>query len=481
MMTYCRILAVALFAVSTATCFSLHAEEELLQRFAELRSTDDLDAMAKRRFIRALVVYSKTFYFIDRGRERGMIAEGLQLFEKQLNEQINRKRKVPHVHVVAVPVSRDQLVPWLLEGRGDLAATNFTVTPERLKEVDFSRPFYENAKEIVVTAPGVPMPLDIDDISGEEVYVRRSSGSYESLLRLNEYLDRTGRSPARIELMDDRLEDEDLLEMVNAGMIPRVVVDDYNARFWSKIFPEMQINRDVFVNRGGQIAWAMRKDNPQLKAAVDAFVARHRIGTMPYNDAYKRYFSTTRWVRNATSSRELRKFDATIGLFRKYGERYGFDYLMLGAQGYQESGLDQNKRSEAGAIGVMQVLPQTAHAMQVGDVRKLEPNIHAGVKYLRQLADRYFDAPEIDAFNRMLFAFAAYNAGPTRIAQLRVETKRSGLNPDLWFNNVERTVARRVGNETVQYVANIYKYYIAYSLVERHAYERNQIRGTLVP
>ncbi|PWT73892.1 MAG: hypothetical protein C5B46_04865, partial [Proteobacteria bacterium] len=335
-MTSFRILAVALLTVSTAAGWPAHANEELLQRFAELRSTDDLDAMAQRRFIRALVVYSKTFYFIDRGRERGMIAEGLQLFEKQLNEQINRnrKRKLAYIHVVAVPVSRDELIPWLLEGRGDLAATNFTVTPERLKEVDFSRPFYENASEIVVTAPGVPTPLDIGDISGEEVYVRKSSSSYESLLRVNEYLDRTGRSPARIELMDDRLEDEDLLEMVNAGMIPRVVVDDYNARFWAKIFPDMRINRDVVVNGGGQIAWAMRKDNPQLKAAVDAFVARHRIGTMPYNDAYKRYFGTTRWVRNATSSRELRKFDATIGLFRKYGERYGFDYLMLGAQGY---------------------------------------------------------------------------------------------------------------------------------------------------
>lgn len=478
-----RVLLSALVAMLAAVRAPAFAEEELLERFSTLRSTDDLDVMAKRRFVRALVVYSKTFYFLDRGRERGMIAEGLQAFEKQLNEQLNRKRKhkIAHVHVVAVPVSRDQLVPWLLEGKGDLAAANLTITPERLKEVDFSRPFYENAAEIVVTAPDAPAPLGIDDLSGQEVCVRKSSSYYESLVRLNEYFGPKGRPPVQIELMDERLEDEDLLEMVNAGLIPRVVVDDYNARFWSKIFPDMRINQDVAVNRGAQISWAMRKDNPQLKAAVDAFVARHRIGSMAYNDAYKRYFGTTKWVRDATSKRELRKFDATVGLFRKYGERYGFDYLMLGAHGYQESGLDQSKRSGSGAIGVMQVLPQTAQSMKVGDIHKLEPNIHAGVKYLRQLADRHFDLPGIDTFNRTLFAFAAYNAGPTRIAQLRAEAKRAGLNADQWFNNVERIAAKRIGNETVQYVANIYKYYIAYSMVQRSAYERDRARGTLAP
>jgi len=130
---------------------------------------------------------------------------------------------------------------------------------------------------------------------------------------------------------------------------------------------------------------------------------------------------------------------------------------------------------------VMQVLPQTAQSMKVGDIHKLEPNIHAGVKYLRQLVDRHFDLPGIDTFNRTLFAFAAYNAGPTRIAQLRTEAKRAGLNADQWFNNVERIAAKRIGNETVQYVANIYKYYIAYSMVRRSTYERDRARGTLAP
>jgi len=182
-------------------------------------------------------------------------------------------------------------------------------------------------------------------------------------------------------------------------------------------------------------------------------------------------------VNSPVSERERRRFLETVALFKKYGEEYGFDPLMLAAQAYQESGLDQRKLSARGAVGVMQVMPETARAMKVGDIHRLEPNIHAGVKYLRELADRHFPDSGLDAFNRTLFTFAAYNAGPTRISSLRHEAQQSGLNPNSWFNNVEQVAARRIGRETVQYVANIYKYYVSYSLLERQLRTREQARG----
>jgi membrane-bound lytic murein transglycosylase MltF len=461
-----------------AACTPAAAEKALLERFDKVRSTDDLDRMAQRRFVRALVVYSKTFYFFDRGRERGLVAEGLAAFEKHLNTQLSRKKKHPYVHVVAVPVSRDQLIPLLLDGRGDLAAVDVIITPERQKLVDFSDPFYSDAAVVVVTAADVPAPVTLEDLSGQEIYVGRSSSRYENLVQMNRSFRAQRRKPAILRLTDERLEDEDLLEMVNAGLIPRVVVYDYNARFWGKVLPDIRVYPDIAVKRGAEAAWAFRKDSPQLKEMVNSFVAGHKIGTLLYNDAYRRYFKTTKWVKNATSARELDKFRATVELFKQYGERYDFDYLMVAAQGYQESGLDQKKRSPRGAVGVMQVLPSTGRLMKVGDVHKLEPNIHAGVKYLRELVDDHFDDPGIDSVNRTLFAFAAYNAGPTRIAQLRAEAARSGLDPNQWFNNVERVAAKRVGNEPVRYVANIYKYYIAYSMVEQRSREREQARGS---
>jgi membrane-bound lytic murein transglycosylase MltF len=453
----------------------VHAESALIDTFHNLRASDDLDGMAKRRFVRALVVYSKTFYFIDRGRERGLAAEGIQQFELHLNQHLKRTRPNQRVHVVAVPVSRDQLIPWLLQGKGDLAVANLTITPLRREQVDFSIPFYRNASEILVTAADVPAPLSLDALSGEEIVVRRSSSYYESLLQLNESLAASKLAPVRLTPADERLEDEDLLEMVNAGLIPRVVIDDYKAKFWAQLFPNLRVYPGLALSTGGEIAWALRKDSPQLKAAVDSFVRKARLGTALYNDAYRRYFGSTRWLKSATSGKELAKFRATVDVFRKYAQTYEFDYLLLTAQGYQESGLDQTKRSPVGAVGVMQVMPATGKLMQVGDIGKLDANVHAGAKYMRQLVDLHFDDPGIDALNRTLFAIAAYNAGPTRIAQLRKTAAKRGLDANQWFNHVERIAAERIGRETVDYVANIYKYYIAYSRVEARQQERAQV------
>ncbi|HET9474088.1 MAG TPA: lytic transglycosylase F, partial [Steroidobacteraceae bacterium] len=420
--------------------------------------TGDYPSLAERRAVRMLVVYSKTFYFIDKGQQRGITYDmGMEL-EKYLNAA-NKDRTRP-IRVVFIPVARDKLLPALAAGVGDVAAGGLTITPERSKLVDFTAAGADNISEILVTGPDVTAPSSVDELSGRSVYLRASSAYHESLVALNARLAAAGKPPVEIVAADESLEDEDILEMVNAGLVDATVVDSYVADFWKEIFPDIRPQPGVVLRSNAQIAWAIRKDSPEFRKALDGFIAKNRMGTMTGNMLFKRYLKNTRWAKGATNKEDLRRFTELTGYFKKYATQYDFDWLLLAAQGYQESRLDQSTRSPVGAIGVMQVMPTTAGDKNVAikDIHLTEPNIHAGVKYMRFLVNQYFDEPGIDRVNRHLFAFAAYNAGPNRITRLRGETAKQGLDPNKWFNNVEVVVAQDVGRETVQYVSNIYKY-----------------------
>jgi len=431
----------------------------------------DLDEMAERRTIRALVTYSKTHYFFDGPTQRGLAYEALKAFEKELNRKF--ETRALEIHVVFIPVARDQLLPALAEGRADLAAANLTVTPEREEIVDFSTPIVDGVEEIVVTGPAGPELETLEDLSGEEVWVRPSSSYRESLEALNAELELADLPPVAVRAADERLESEDLLEMVDAGLVGITVVDRHIGEFWDQVFDRIELHDEIVLRQGGEIAWALRPSTPELRAAVDAFLANHRLGTFFGNVMAKRYLQHNRWVRNPVAEGELAKFEEKAELFRKYSERYDFNWLMVAAQAYQESRLDQGAISPAGAVGVMQLLPTTAAAppIEIPNVWELEGNIHAGIKYLRHIVDTYFDEPGIDPPNRMLFAFASYNAGPTRIARLRREAAEAGLDPDRWFYNVERLAAQEIGRETVRYVSNILKYYLAYRTVHEELAE----------
>jgi membrane-bound lytic murein transglycosylase MltF len=436
--------------------------------------TGDLDGMVKRRQIRALVVFSRTQYFVDKGRQHGTAYEALRAFEDRLNAQ--RKLKHLKVHVLFIPTSRDDLVPALLEGRGDIAVGALTITPERLKQVDFSVPTYRGVNEIVVTGAKAPALGSVDDLSGKEVFARRSSSYWEHLEALNARFKQEGKAAVKLRAVPETLEDEDLMEMVNAGLVSLVVVDDYKAELWAKIFPGLRLHPEVAVHRDSELAWAIRKGSPLLKAELDRFVATHGQGTAFGNTVIKKYVKSTKFVKGATTPEEMTKFQRVVQLFRKYGDRYELDYLLVLAQGYQESRLEQNAKSRVGAVGIMQIMPATGKELKVGDIKQLEPNIHGGVKYIRFMMDQYFADEPMDRLNKGLFAFAAYNAGPGRVGQLRKEAARRGLNPNLWFNNVEVIAAERIGSETVTYVSNIYKYYIAYKLVTEEEAERRKAR-----
>jgi membrane-bound lytic murein transglycosylase MltF len=440
---------------------------ELHENYTQLLGPhlDDLDAMLKRRVIRVLVVQSKLFYFIDQGQQRGVTYDALKMFEAELNKKFKTGNLL--VHVVPIPVARDKLLTELAAGHGDMAAAGLTVSAEREQVVDFSAPFAEGGKEIIVTGPSAPEIKSLNDLSGQQVWVRKSSIYHQSLEDLNRTLKSAGRAPIDIRTADEHLEDEDLIEMVGTGLLPMTVADKYLANFWTQIFDKAKAREDLTVHVGGRLAWALRKNTPQLKAVVDEFVKTHKMGTRSGNILLVKYLKDTDWVKDATDRNELAKLEPMIDAFRRYGNQFDFDPLMVAAQAYQESGLDQNKRSHVGAVGVMQVMPTTASDKRVNvkDIEKLEQNILAGTKYLRLLEDDYFNDPGISKVDKMLFTFAAYNAGPARIQGLRRDAPKQGLDPNKWFQNVEIMASRRIGRETVQYVSNIYKYYLAYQLV----------------
>ena len=285
--------------------------------------------------------------------------------------------------------------------------------------MDFSDPVNRNVSEIVVTGPGADPIASVEDLSGKEVYVRKTSSFYESLEKLNAEFAKTGKAPVKVRLAPENLETEDILEMVNAGLIKITIADSHIAEFWKKVLPKIVIHPEAAIRTGGEIAAMIRKDSPLLKQELNAFIARYPEGSATRNQMLQKYLKNTKFVKDATSKEEMAKFERTVEFFRKYGDKYDMDYLLMMAQGYQESRLDQNAKSPVGALGVMQVMPATGKDMGVGDITEIEPNIHAGVKYIRFMVDQFYEKEPMDKLNKGLFAFAAYNAGPGRISQLR--------------------------------------------------------------
>lgn len=429
----------------------------------------DLPGMYDRRVIRVLTTYSKTFFFIDKGTQRGLTHDIFIEFERNLNKRLAKEDKLTHRHlrvrILFVPVTREHLFTALNDGMGDIAAANLTVTPAREALVAFTDPIYPNATELLLSGPSAPQIDNLEQLSGKTVFVRFSSSYYDSLVTLNTRFAKESRPPVILEPALESLEDEDLIEMLNAGLIPFIVVDQHKATFWKQVFPKIEIHDNIVLRDHAQIAWAVRKDSPQLLALLNNFVKENKIGSTLGNTLFLRYLKNAKYVKDATSEEGRRKFLMMVELFRKYGKRYNVDWLLMAAQGYQESRLNQAVRSPIGAIGVMQVMPSTGKQLDVGDIRKLEPNIHAGVKYMRWMIDQYYGDEPMTPLNKALFSFASYNAGPARIARLQAETKKRGFDPDVWFGNVENLAAEKIGAETVNYVSNIYKYYVAYRLV----------------
>lgn len=416
----------------------------------------DYSAMKKDKVVRVLVPYSITGYYLNNGAEKGIYFEYMRELEKFINR--STKKEINKTRIVMIPTRRDELIDGLVGGFGDLAVAGLTITPSRLEQVDFTDPVLLDVAEVVVTDSGAADLQSVSDLSGLEIHVRESSSYFDSLNAINKRLEAKGHAAVKIVAVNESIEDEDLLEMVNTGIVPATVVDDYIARLWSDEFKNTKVHGSFFVRSGAEIAWAFRKDSPELKSEVNAFIKKVKPGTKLGNILLKRYFSDVDRLVNPKALAYREKLKNLRTLFETYGKKYDIDPMLLAAQAFQESRFNPTARSRAGAVGIMQLLPSTARDKNVNikNFESLEGNIEAGAKYMRFLADHYFGDASISEFNRILFAFAAYNAGPNRVARVR----KKADNPEVWFDSVEWQVARAAGVEPIRYVKNIYIYYV---------------------
>ncbi|MFA5182115.1 MAG: transposase [Syntrophales bacterium] len=439
--------------------------------------TGDFDKMLEHRRIRVLVPTSRTLFFTDKGQERGLIGDAMRDFERYLNKKYAKRLGKRPLTVFIVPETRDALLTGVAKGLGDIAAGDITVTEERLKTVDFVAPDeIPRASEILLTGPKSPAVAKIDDLAGKTIHVRKSTSYFESLMSVNNRLKKERHPQIKIALVPDALEDEDLMEMLNAGLFEFLVVDNRIAKLWAQVLPNIKLREDIVFRSGGKIGWAIRKGSPKLEVEIMDF---YRNFIKKYNIMESRlaqYHKRIKQIQDPTGTAEWKRFEQTIGLFKKYGEKYKFDPLMLAAQGYQESTLDQNKRSPAGAIGIMQIMPRTGASLKVGNIKLTEPNIHGGAKYMDNLMSVYFRDTKFSDHERTLFAFASYNAGPDRILKMRKLAEKRGLDPNKWFNSVELVTAEKIGYQTTTYVRNIYKYYIAYTLTRKAQEDKRKAR-----
>jgi len=452
------------------------------ERLAREKWTGDLDGIAKRRVLRVLVVPSKLGFYFNGSQMEGAIYDYIREFETFLNKKLNTGNV--KVHAVFVPVARERLIPMLAEGRGDLVATLVASSQQREKLADFSNPLYDKAKAIIVGGPKAPPVSKLEDLAGKEIYTFRNTVVWDKLSELNETFKKQGKPPITLTAADENLYDDDLMEMVNAGLVPLIVAEDRIAQFWAKVLPGLQLHQNIVIGEA-PLSWAMQKNTPQLTALVNEFVETHRIGTSYGNTVARKYLRDIKWAKDATARQDLERFQQIVKLFQTYGDKYDVPYLLLAAQGYQESRLNPDLKSGAGAVGVMQIKPSTAASKPIGipDIRSTDRNIEAGSKYLRYMVDQYYAKEPMDRVTKGLFALASYNAGPARIQKLRKQAAAEGYDPNRWFNNVEVIASKEIGRETVQYVSNIYKYYLAYTMVTQKNEQRragqNKVKAAL--
>ena len=437
----------------------------VLNRYLDKSYKEDLSKLLKRRYIRVLTAINRTNFYIVDGQPVGYEYDLLKSYQVYLNKK--RSKKQLPISVEFIPVARDQLLPKLLQGYGDIAAAGLTITPERQKMVAFTKPYLKGIDEVVVTHKRMVPPAEISGLAGWPVWVRKSSSYFQSLQSINSQLKKDGLSPIQIQRVEEGMETETILEMVNNGAFAITIADSHIASAWSEVLPDIRVNNSLKVREGGDIAWAVRKESPELINSLNRFLKSHKKGTLLGNIYFKQYYQSSDRLQDPTDVDSWEKIVKFKHLIKRYADQYQFDWLLILALAFQESGLDHNKRSHVGAVGLMQVLPSTAADSKIGinRVDRLENNIHAGIKYLAHLRDNYFNEDGLEERDRIRFALAAYNAGPSKIRKIRKKAKQMGLSPNKWFRNVEYAALRGIGQETVRYVSNINRYYLLYQSI----------------
>lgn len=439
--------------------------DDLIEAILDERTGGLADAR-RRGFLRMAVAPDPLMIAFDGEEALGVAIVISQEMEKYL-ATLPDASPTPTV-VVPTPTPRGRIEDGLAEGQSDFATLTVR-TIEENEALDYTQPLIDEVADVVVLSPDVEGIDTLDDLAAVPLFVQEGGRYARVIETLNDDRVRDGLPPLQVKYVDERLDDYDLVEMAEVGVIPATVMTNFKAEFWSQVYDSVTVRDDLTLSGDARIAWAVRAENPELLAALDGFAGIAKKGTLLGNVVLQKYVESADWIENIGAENVRRLIDEVGPVIRRYSDEYDFEFELVLAQAYQESRLDQSRVSHVGARGVMQVMPATAADPAVGipDISSVENNVHAGVRYLRWLRDTYFDDPEIDPLDRTLLTFAAYNAGPGGVLRARKLARRMGLDPDRWFENVELAIQKAVSREPAIYVRNIFKYYVSYRLLSQ--------------
>jgi membrane-bound lytic murein transglycosylase MltF len=429
-----------------------------------------LDNVKKKRFLRVLTTKNSINYFIHKSEERGYEFEMVKSFVSYMNKKEGFSEKDLPIRFEMIPVRRDELIPMLEKGYGDMIAAGLTDTPSRRKTLLFSDPF-RKVEEVLIVSSKIKSIKDWKGLSGHKIAVRESSSYFESLKKVNVFLKNNNIPEVDIIRVDESLETLDLIELVSLGKYTMTLADSHIAKVAVSIFDGISYIDGLNFRSNGRISWALPKKSKGMKRMIDGFLPSYKQGSFLGNITTKKYFKNIDKIklgRNLESNKEISKHDLLI---KKYADKFNFDWVLLSSQAYQESGLKQDVVNKWGAIGIFQIKQQTAdepyiNINNISGKKYTENNIHAGVKYMHWIKSRYFDKNvRMKEKDRIRFALAAYNAGPNRILKARGLAKKMGFDSDKWFRNVEYVLLSQGKLEPVKYVSDINKRFVAYSLL----------------
>jgi membrane-bound lytic murein transglycosylase MltF len=421
--------------------------------------------MFQRGEIRMAVPYDRTIYINDKGTPRGLSIQISKGLAKWINAKYSSQLKGKLISIKLVPTISAELLNSLISGRADIAVGDIGL----YEPISNSHDLIVNhasrvEQEVLVTGPSSPVLQKMTDLSGQTVYGSRNTNFQMTLGALNEELRRDGRPPVNLISPLGDLDDEDLLEMLNAGLIQYVIVGNWKFKLWQSIYKNIVMHEELSVKDVGWIGWVVRANNQDLNDDLSGFYQSDEFDQSRRAFRQEDYKEHLKGLKDPIDKMAWARFESMRPLFNKFGAEYKLNPLFIASLGFQETLLNQSAVSGVGAIGVMQLMPATGMSLGVGDIHLLEPNIHAGADYMNQLVTKYFPDAQFEGNNRSLFAVASYNIGPNNVAKAREQAKQLGFNPNQWFGNVEFIATERMGYEPMIYVRNVYKYFMSYRL-----------------
>jgi membrane-bound lytic murein transglycosylase F len=424
------------------------------------RSVGDLGAIRARGALRVLTCNTPLTYYLHRGQRYGFDFEVARLAAEALGVQLE----------MIVAPTRDLLVPWLREGRGDVIAAALEVSDERSKLVTFSAP-YLRYDEVVVRAVHGPRLAKLGDLRGQRLAVRAGSGAHELLASLLPV-----HGPFEVVPIAKGEQTSETVSRVARGDVHFAVLEGHELQVELSFRSDVEAAYVLPSKTDGAIAFAVRPDSVQLLAALNELVKR-TPESHEFQLIRRRYFegrAVAATDRDALQDASRTRLSAYDGLIRMYSREYGLDWRLMAAQAFQESGFDPSMQSWSGALGLFQVLPITGRSLGFSRLDEAAQGVHAGILAVRHLL-RELDAG-ISQEQRMRLALAAYAVGIGHVRDAQRVAAELGLDPHKWSGNVEKAMLlleepthyRRAshgycrGRDAVRYVNEIQRRYEAH-------------------